>query len=81
MNFLEMGLEKGEEIQYIPSLSEENPVVATVQEEKKVLYQGEVRSLTSVTTELRDTAYQVQPGPYWTSAKGDLSDLYEATYS
>ena len=81
MNFLEMGLERGDEIQYIPSLSEESPVVATIEEEKKVRFQGEVRSLTSVTTELRDTAYQVQPGPYWTSAKGDLSDLYEATYS
>lgn len=81
MNFFEMGLERGDEIHYIPSLSEENHVNATIEEEKKVLYHGEVRSLTSVTTELRDTDYQVQPGPYWTSAKGDLSDLYEATYS
>lgn len=81
MNFLEMGLGKGDTIQYIPSLSEDVPVMATIDDEKKVMFRGEIRSLTSVTTELRDTAYNVQPGPYWTSAKGDLSDLYEATYS
>ena len=67
-------------IQYIPSLSDDMPIAVTIEEEKKVRFLGEIRSLTSVTTELRETDYQVQPGPYWTTTIGDLSDLYERTY-
>ena len=80
MNFFEMGLAKGDVIQYIPSLSDDMPITVTIEEEKKVRFLGETRSPSSVTTELRETDYQVQPGPYWTTTIGDLSDLYERTY-
>ena len=35
MNFFEMGLAKGDVIQYIPSLSDDMPITVTIEEEKK----------------------------------------------
>lgn len=79
-NFYDMGFEHGDEIRFIPSLHDEAPITATVESGRTVLYQGEVFSLTGLTSKLLDSPYNVQPGPRWTSDRGNLSDLYEETY-
>ena len=48
---------------------------------RKIEFQGEVMSLTAATQKIMETNRPLQPGPQWTSDKGNLSDLYNATYS
>lgn len=79
-DFIEMGLEVGDEITFIPSMDDLEPKIAVVASGRKVRYENEVVSLTAITTELLGRTHQVQPGPFWESCKGRLSDLHEETY-
>ena len=79
-NFYEMGFQPGDEIRFIPSLHLDNPITATVESGRTVRYENEVSSLTALTTRLKNSSHNVQPGPFWTSDRGDLSELYEETY-
>jgi hypothetical protein len=80
LDFLEIGLQVGDIISFIPSLDDEEPKTAVIHSYNRVVYQGEVYSLSGVTQLLLGRTYQVQPSPYWTSEKGRLLDLYEETY-
>lgn len=79
-NFYEMGFQHGEEIRFIPSLGDSEPVTASIESGRTVLFGGEVSSLTALTTRLKNSSHSVQPGPFWTSDRGDLSVLYDETY-
>ena len=79
-DFLEMGLSVGDTITFIPSIDNPEPTIAIIDSGRMVRYGDEVVSLTSITTELLGRTWRVQPGPYWTSEKGRLSDLYEEVY-
>ena len=81
IDYFEIGLEKGEVITYIPSIGEPEPITAMILNNRKIEFQGEVMSLTAATQKIMETNRPLQPGPQWTSDKGNLSDLYNATYS
>ena len=81
IDYIEVGLAKGDVITYIPSIGEEQPITAIIASRRKIQFQGEVMSLTAATKQIMQTDRPLQPGPQWTSDKGTLSDLYNATYS
>lgn len=78
LNFHEMGIPMGAILQYA-----RNDIDAEVQvcADRKVLYNGEDRSLTSVTQELLGLEYSVQPTQYWTYNGKNLTDIYNETYT
>lgn len=73
LNFYEMGLTAGDTLCF----TQNNEIVCTVASPKRVLFNGEERSLTSVTTELLGSKWGVQPTPYWTANGESLRDLYD----
>lgn len=77
MNFREMGIPAGSVLTY----RNDPDVRVVVVDERRVQRDGEVSSLTRVTTELMETDYQVQPSPYWTYEGRILKDIYDETYS
>lgn len=76
LDFVEMGLKIGGVLSFIPDSS----VCVTIESPKKVLYNGEARSLTSVTQELLGTKYAVQPTPYWSANGIVLRDIYDKVF-
>lgn len=73
LNFYEMGLKNGDVLHYI----QDDKVTCTIASAKRVSFNGEERSLTSVTTELLGSKWGVQPTPYWTFNGHKLRDLYD----
>lgn len=78
LNFLEMGIPMGAKLQYARNDADAEVEVCA---SRKVLYNGEERSLTSVTQELLGLEYSVQPTQYWTYNGKNLSDIYNETYT
>lgn len=76
LDFMAMGLNVGSILTFVPDTS----IHVTVESPKKVIYNGEVRSLSSVTHELLGTKWAVQPTPYWTVDGENLRDIYDKTY-
>lgn len=76
LNFYDMGLNEGDVLCY----NQEEGVVCTVASSRRVLFNGEERSLTSVTTELLGSKWAVQPTPYWSFNGESLRDLYDKAY-
>jgi len=52
-----------------------------VKDNKKVVYNGEVISLTAATRDLLDIDYSVQPSPHWMYEGKLLKDIYDEVYS
>lgn len=78
LNFREMGIPVGSKLQFV---KDEQAFEVEIYADKKVLFNNEERSLTSVTQELLGLDYSVQPTPYWTYNGKSLSDIYNETYS
>ena len=76
LNFREMGIPIGSELQFNQSPHE----IVKVTSERKVEFRGEDTSLTAVTRQLLGTPYQVAPGPYWSYQGRQLRDIYNETY-
>lgn len=76
LDFMAMGLNVGSILTFVPDTS----IHVTVESPKKIIYNGEVRSLSSVTHELLGTKWAVQPTPYWTVDGENLRDIYDKTY-
>ena len=76
LNFYEMGLSKGDELFWKADPS----IKATVFSERTVLYQGEEKSLSPLTRDLKGIPYNVAPGPFWLFNDRLLSDIYDETY-
>jgi hypothetical protein len=81
IDYYEVGLVKGDVITYIPSIGEPEPITAVIFNNRKIEFQGEIMFLTAATQKIMQTTRPIQPGPQWTSEKGNLNDLYNATYS
>ena len=77
MNFAEMGIAPGSLIVF----KDDGAIQARVLDDRQVEYNGDVSSLTKLTTGLMGTPYQVQPSPYWTFEGRSLKAIYEETYS
>jgi len=73
INFLEMGLNIGDELVYLHDESK----TCTVAGAKKVIYEGRETSLTPITTQLLGSKYSVQPTGHWLADGKNLLDIYE----
>lgn len=76
LDFFEMGLGIGDVLRFTQNES----IVCTVASSKRVLFNGQDRSLTSVTTEILGSKWGVQPTPYWTLNGESLRDIYDKTF-
>jgi len=74
MKFFELGMPKGSTL-----ISKDGSAEATVVEERKVLFQGEVQSLTSSTRKVLGLPedYALQPSPHWTFNGKSLKKIYD----
>lgn len=77
LNFPEMGIPIGSELQFNQSPHE----TVTVMSERKVKFRGVETSLTAATREMLNIDYQVAPGPYWSYQGRSLRDIYNETYA
>lgn len=78
LNFVELGIPIGSQLQFI---EDDKEVIAVVSGEKKVLVNGVESSLTAITRELLDLEYSVQPSPYWRYNGRKLLDIYNDVYT
>lgn len=76
MNFLEMGIPPNSELIFKDG---ENKVV--VKDEKKVIYNDEIMTLTAATINIMKLDYSIQPSPYWMFEGKLLKDIYDEIYS
>ena len=77
LNFEEMNIPIGSKLVYA---KDENVVVEVVST-KKVMYENEEYSLTSLTRKLMDLSYNIQPTRYWIYDNKNLQDIYNDTYT
>ena len=77
LNYFEMGMKKNDILTYAKDPS----VEITVFDEKKVMYQGEVYSLTGVTKKILNINHAIQPTGYWVYEGRNLRDIYDETYT
>jgi hypothetical protein len=75
-NFVEMGLDIGAEIHFIPL-----DASCFIESETKVQYGGQIWSLTALTKQLLQSERPVRPAPYWTYEGRKLSSIYDETYN
>lgn len=75
-NFTEMGVPTGAVLEFVQA-PEHTVEVAS---ERKVIFNGQLSSLTAATRELLDNSYHVAPGPYWSYQGRILRDIYNETY-
>lgn len=76
LNFLEMEIPRGAILQFVHDESE----TVVVESERKVLFRGELSSLTAATRALLNGSYNVAPGSYWLYQGRLLRDIYDDTY-
>lgn len=77
LNYFEMGMKKGDTLVFVKDPS----VIVTIVDEKKVMFQGEVYSLTGVTKKLLNITHAVQPTGYGLFEGRNLRDIYDETYT
>jgi hypothetical protein len=74
-NFVEMGIPIGAEL-----LHASTGETATVAEARKVIFRGELMSLTAARRLATGADYDVQPSGHWTYEGETVSQIYERTY-
>ena len=77
LNFFDMGMKKGDVLVYVKNPS----VTVEIADEKKVVYQGELFSLTGVTKKLLNITHSIQPTGYWMFGDKNLRDIYDEVYT
>lgn len=78
LDFFVMGLHVGDVLTY----AKDSALTAVVSSNKKISFNGEERSLTSLTTELLGAKWNVQPTPHWLAPDGrNLSELYAEAFN
>ena len=77
LNYFEMGMKKGDTLVFVKDPS----IIVTIVDEKKVMFQGEIYSLTGVTIKLLNITHAVQPTGYWLFDGRNLRDIYDETYT
>ena len=77
LNYFEMGMKEGDILVFVKDSSTEVSVV----DEKKVMYQGDVYSLTGITKKLLNITHAIQPTGYWMYEGKSLRDIYDETYT
>ena len=77
LNYFEIGMKEGDILVFVKDSSTEVSVV----DEKKVMYQGDVYSLTGITKKLLNITHAIQPTGYWMYEGKSLRDIYDETYT
>lgn len=77
LNYFEMGMEKGD----ILVFTRNSNITIEIIDEKKVLYQEQIYSLTGITKKLLDISHAIQPTGYWLYDNKNLRDIYDETYT
>lgn len=78
LNYEEMGIPIGSELK---TQVGDQEYIATVYSPRKIMFDGEVTSLTAATKKIRSISYAIQPTFYWTYEGKKLYDIYNETYS
>jgi len=76
INFIEMGLQIGDILTY----ADDETIIVEIVDEKKVLFNNEVTSLTKATKTIKNLDYAVQPTRHWFHNGKNLRDIWEETY-
>lgn len=76
LDYFAMGIKTGDEL----SFDADPSVRVKVVDAKKVIYDGVVQSLTSVTKILLHKDYGVQPTPYWSFNGENLATIYDRCF-
>lgn len=76
LNFTSMGIPIGSILVYVKDSSE----TCIVCSDRKVRYNDEITSLTSITKKLLNTIHAPQPTPHWEYNGKNLQDIYDETY-
>ena len=76
MNFLEMGIPFDSKLTF-----KDGETSVVVKDERKVVYNTEIMTLTAATRKIMELDYSVQPSPYWTFEGKLLKDIYDEVYS
>ncbi len=77
LNYYEMGMKKDDIIVFV----KDNNIIASIFDEKKVIYEGEVYSLTALTRKILNITHDVQPTGYWSFNGRNLRDIYDEVYT
>lgn len=77
LNYFDMGMKKGD----ILTFTKDSAIEVTIVDEKKVMYQGEIYSLTGITKKLLNVSHAIQPTGYWMYEGKNLRDIYDETYT
>jgi len=75
LNFKDMGIEVGDKL-----YSNVNEEYCIVENQKQVLFRGEMTSLTRATRLVLDNDYDVNPTRYWMYNGRNLNEIYNETY-
>ena len=78
LNFDRLGIQRGSVLTYTKDPS----IQVTVEEEKKVCYNGEIYSLTAVTRKIMELPENaaIQPTPYWKLGEENLLERYNSVF-
>ena len=77
LNFYEMGMQKGDVLLW----KEEPSISVVINSERKVIYEGEEVSISSLSAKLKGyNTKHIAPGKYWTYKGRSLDDIYDETY-
>ncbi len=76
LHYQEMGIPVGAQLYYVPDPSISVEVISG----RKINYLDEIRSLTSVTTEIKGLSRAIKPTPYWSYEGRSLQEIYDDTY-
>ncbi len=76
MDFLEMNIPEDSKL-----LFKDGSTTVKIKDNKKVIYNDEIMTLTAATRKIMDIDYSVQPSPHWTFNGKLLKDIYNETYS
>lgn len=77
LNYFEMGMKKDDLLVYV----KDNNIIASIVDEKKVMYEGEIYSLTALTKKILNIQHAIQPTGYWMFNGKNLRDIYDETYT
>lgn len=77
LNYFEMGMKKDDLLVFI----KDNNIIASIADEKKVMYEGEIYSLTALTKKILNIKHAIQPTGYWMFNGKNLRDIYDETYT
>lgn len=76
LNYHDLGIEDGEHLYW----KDDSSIFVTVYNERKVVLNGEICSLSAATQKIKNTSNAIAPAPYWMYNGQCLLDIYNNKY-